>query len=74
MVKLYSSFLYRWRSGEDGLSVGKRLPREIGGNRFLGKAHSVLGGPNAQIKELDFLGPLKSMNTLLSLNNNSLSL
>lgn len=48
--------------------------REIGGNRFPGKACSVLWGPNIQIKELDFLGPLKSMNTVLSLNNNFLSL
>lgn len=49
---------------------------EEGENEFLGKAQSVLQGPNAQLKRLAFLGLLKSKNTLSSLNNklNSFSL
>lgn len=71
MVKLCNSFLCGW-----GWVAFQRTEAEVGENEFLGKAHSVLQGPNAQLKRLDFLGLLKLKNTLSSPNNklNSFSL
>ena len=65
-MQFFSLWVGEW---DNVFSVGKGLPRGRGGNGSLERAYLVLSGPNAQIKRLDFLGPLESMNTLSSPNN-----